>query len=134
MGCKQKMIFSHRSDFFKILALSAFCVALAFSSCSKNNGQLELQNLAPEDLSPRIDWALISDPYVACRKDASYEAAAISSFRKGEIHEIKGNRTVIVDENTKELWYALGDGWIPSSAVRVFSNKLQAENAKKDLK
>ena len=105
-----------------------------FSSCSKNNGQLELQSLSPSELSPRIEWALISVPYVACRKDAGYEFSTIASFRKGEIHEIKGNRTVIVDEETKELWYALGDGWIPSSAVKVYSNKLKAEAAKKELK
>ena len=104
-----------------------------FFSCKKNNGQLELQQLAPEDLSPRIEWALVSDPYVACRKEASYESETIASFRKGEIHEIKGNCTVLVD-GTKELWYALEDGWIPSSAVNVYSNKLKAEKAKKELK
>ncbi|WP_294430514.1 hypothetical protein [uncultured Treponema sp.] len=107
---------------------------LFLASCSKNNAQLELQSLSPSELSPRIEWALIADPYVACRKDASYESATISSFRKGEIHEIKGNRTVVVDEETKELWYAIEDGWIPSYSVKVYSNKLKAEAAKKELK
>ncbi|MBQ9207124.1 MAG: hypothetical protein IJ158_10505 [Treponema sp.] len=129
------MMFRNRSDFctfFALLALVAF--SLSCSSCKKNTDQLSLQNLAPEDLSPRIEWALVSDPYVACRKEARYDSDTIASFRKGEIHEIKGNCTVFVDEGTKELWYALGEGWIPSRSVRVFSNKLQAENAKKMLK
>ena len=121
MGRKQKM---------KKLIFLALCVM--FSSCKRNNGQLELQQLAPEALSPRIEWALVSDPYVACRKEAGYEFETIASFRKGELHEIKGNCTVLVDD-TKELWYALGDGWVPSSAVKVYSNKLKAEKAKKEL-
>ena len=115
-----------------LLILSLF-LSVSIFSCKKNNGQLEMPQIAPEELSPRIEWALISDPYVACRKAADYESATVASFRKGEIHEIKGNCTVLVDE-MKEKWYALGDGWVPASAVRVYSNKLKAEQAKKVLK
>lgn len=117
---------------FFLAFVSVFCLFLSVS-CKKNNGQLEMPAIAPEELSPRISWALISDPYVACRKEADYESVTVSSFRKGEIYEIKGNCTIIVDEK-KELWYAVGEGWIPSTAVRVFSNRLKAENAKKALK
>ena len=92
-----------------------------------------MPQIAPEELSPRVEWALISDPYVACRKEASYESATIASFRKGEIYEIKGNCTVFVDDS-KEKWYALGDGWVPSQTVKVYSNKLKAEQAKKTIK
>ena len=122
-----------RSQFLLSLLILTAVFSASLSSCKKNNGQLEMPQIAPEELSPRIEWALISDPYVACRKDASYESATIASFRKGEIHEIKGNRTVLVDE-MKEKWYALGDGWVPSSTVKVYSNKLKAEQAKKVLK
>lgn len=121
MGRKQKM---------KKLIFLALCVI--FFSCKKNDGQLEMQNIAPEALSPRIEWALVSAPYVACRKEAGYEFETIASFRKGEIYEIKGNCTVLVDD-TQELWYALEDGWVPSNAVNVYSNKLKAEKAKKEL-
>ena len=123
-----------KKQFFSIvLASLLFSFLIIAVSCKKNNGQLQMQDLSPEDLSPRIEWALISDPYVACHKEASYESPVIASFRKGEIYEIKGNCTIIVDE-TKEKWYALEEGWIPSSAVKVYSNKLKAEQAKKNLK
>lgn len=123
-----------KKHFFSIVFTSLLfsCLIMAVS-CKKNNDQLQMQELSPEDLSPRIEWALISDPYVACHKEASYESPVIASFRKGEIYEIKGNCTIIVDE-TKEKWYALEEGWIPSSAVKVYSNKLKAEQAKKNLK
>ena len=88
-----------------------------------------MQPLAPEDLSPNIEWAVIFVPYVACHEDANYESSVIKSFRKGEIYEIKGNRTVLIDDK-KEKWYALEDGWVPESSVKVFSNKLKAMNAK----
>lgn len=123
-----------KKHFFPIVFASLlFSFLIIAVSCKKNNGQLQMQDLSPEDLSPRIEWALISDPYVACHKEASYESQVIASFRKGEIYEIKGNCTIIVDE-TKEKWYALEEGWIPSSAVKVYSNKLKAEQAKKNLK
>ena len=123
-----------KKHFFSIVFASLlFSFLIMAVSCEKNNGQLQMQDLSPEDLSPRIEWALISDPYVACHKEASYESPVIASFRKGEIYEIKGNCTIIVDE-TKEKWYALEEGWIPSSAVKVYSNKLKAEQAKKNLK
>ena len=120
-----------KKHFFSIVFASLlFSFLIIAESCKKNNGQLQMQELSPEDLSPRIEWALISDPYVACHKEASYESPVIASFRKGEIYEIKGNCTIIVDE-TKEKWYALEEGWIPSSAVKVYSNKLKAEQARK---
>lgn len=97
-----------------------------------------MPQIKPGELSPRTQWALISDPYVACRKEASYESATIASFRKGEIYEITGNCTIVLDKGSedeiKEKWYALGDGWVPSSAVKVYSNKLKAEQAKKSIK
>ena len=123
---------------FLPLLLILSLVLAVLSSCKKNNGQLEMPKIALEELSPRIEWALISDPYVACRKEADYESATIASFRKGEIYEITGNCTIVLDkgseDETKEKWYALGDGWVPSSAVKVYSNKLKAEQAKKLLK
>ena len=125
-----RKIASVSKRFFFLAAL--FLFSAFFFACTKNNEQLEMPNIAPEDLSPRIEWALISDPYVACRKEASYESETIASFRKGELYEIIGNRTVLVDD-TKELWYALKDGWVPSSAIRVYSNKLKAENAKTEM-
>lgn len=102
-------------------------------SCSKNNGQLEMQPLSMEELSPRVEWALVSDPYVACRKEAGYESETVASFRKGEIYEVKGNRMIRIDDTT-EKWYALGDGWVPSGAVQVYSNRLRAESARKSLR
>ena len=106
---------------------------ICLSSCKKNNGQLEMQTLLPEELSPRVEWALVSDPYVACRQEASYESPTVASFRKGEIYEIKGNCRIIVD-GKKELWYAIEEGWVPSSTVKVYSNKLKAEKAKKEMR
>lgn len=108
----------------------ALLLSFIFLSCKKNNGQLVMQSLAPEDLSPRIDWVLVTNPYVACHKEASYESQVIASLRKDEIYEVKGNCMVTVDEETKELWYAVGEGWVPSYSVKVFSNRLKAENAR----
>lgn len=96
-----------------------------FVSCARSGGVLEMQSIAPEELSPLVRWAVVSDPYVACRKEASYNSPAVSSFRKDEIYMVKGSCTVKIDEKP-ELWYALEDGWVPGSAVNVYSNKFRA--------
>lgn len=132
MISRAKIVRSLSAVFF----LFSFCFLLL--SCMKNGGQVKMPDIAPEELSPRISWALISDPYVACHKEAGYEFATIASFRKGELYEIKGNRTIIVDkgekDEKKELWYAIEEGWVPSSTVKIYSNKLKAEKARESLK
>ena len=91
-----------------------FLLPCFFISCLKNRaGKVEMQQLAPQDLSPRISWALVSDPYVACRKEAGYEYPTVASFRKGDIYEIKGNCTLLVDE-VKEV-ITLGESEIDRS-------------------
>ena len=90
-----------------------------------------MPNIAPEELSPTVEWALVSVPYLACHKDADYASPVIDSFRDGDILEVKGNCMIQVDD-TKEKWFALNDGWVPSSAVKIYSNKLKAESAKKE--
>ena len=67
-----------KKHFFSIVFASLlFSFLIIAVSCKKNNGQLQMQELSPEDL------------------------------------------------------YALEEGWIPSSAVKVYSNKLKAEQARK---
>ncbi len=125
----------------------AFVFAVAFFSffivsCSKSKNQIQLQKMTADELSPSVEWALVTDPYVACREQAGYEFPTVASFRKGEIYEVEGNKTVeITDEMPdgkknikKETWYALENGWVPGSAVRIFSNKMKAENAKENWK
>ncbi len=119
-----------------------FCLAVfpsfLFFSCFGKDENIQLQAMSIEELSPRVEWALITDPYVACRNKAGYENSTVASFRKGEIYEVRGNCTVKVDIGNKkeraEKWYALEDGWIPGSAVRIFSNKMKAQNAKMSLR
>ena len=109
-----------------------------FSSCLGRDEKISFDPMSVDELSPRVEWALITDPYVACRERAGYDNSAVASFRKGEIHEVLGNCTVKVEIDNKkeraEKWYALENGWIPGSAVRIFSNRMKAQNAKKSLR
>lgn len=131
-------------SFKRIFLFSVLCFLFSVFSCSKNN-QIEFQEMTADELSPRVEWALVTDPYVACREQAGYEFPTVASFRKGEIYEVQGNCVIKVeyeDDSQKsrktitknETWYALENGWVPESAVKIFSNKLKAESAKKSLK
>lgn len=119
----------------KLFPVIVAIVAVLLSGCSKQNQPLELQPMALEDLDPRTQWVVVTDPYVACRKDPSYEKDVVESLRKGEIYKIEGVCTVAADEkmeSSEEIWYALEKGWVPASSVKIFSNKLRAEEFKKN--
>lgn len=122
----------------KIFFFFAAFLPILFSSCFGRDDEIKFEPMSVDELSPRVEWALITDPYVACRESAGYENSTVASFRKGEIHEVLGNCTIKVEIDNKkeraEKWYALENGWIPGSAARIFSNKMKAQNAKKSLR
>lgn len=130
-GCKNII-------FFFLLAFS-----FAVLSCSKNDNEIVLEPFDNGELSPVIEWALVTDPYVACHEKAGYEYPSVASFRRGEVYQVEGNCTVyITDGETspskrenakKETWYAIENGWVPSSSVKIFSNKLRALSALKEM-
>lgn len=126
---------------FSAFVFAAAVFSFFIVSCSKNTNQIQLQEMTADELSPSVEWALVTDPYVACRGQAGYEFPTVASLRKGEIYEIEGNKTVEVTDEMpdgkesvkKETWYALSGGWVPGSAIRIFSNKLKAQSARKAI-
>ncbi len=114
-----------------------FLLIFAFAGCVRKNAPLELEPLALEDLDPRTKWAVISDPYVASRKEPSYESDVTKSLRKGELYKISGFCTVKTGEKKEERtekWYLLDGGWVPDYAIKIFSNRLKAEQSLKSAK
>lgn len=121
-----------------VFSFAALCfIIFSLGSCSKKVDEIALKPMALSELSPRVSWALVTDPYVACREEPGYESGTLASFRKGEIYEIEGLCTVKIGEGKeekKETWYAIQNGWVPGYSVKIFSNKLKAEEALKSLK
>ena len=110
-----------------VLLASLFLLCLG--GCNKNN-EIVLDSSEPLALAPDVEWAVVIDPYAAYREETSWSSTVINHCRKGEILKVEGKNFV----NGKELWYNFACGWLPSSSVAIYSNKLKAQTASKQLK
>ena len=115
-----------------VKTLSALFIVLSLSSCLNRKGEIKFDDSQPLSLEPGVEWVLITAPYVACHRNAGYEEAVVTHFKRGQILMVQGKKTIPVDESM-ETWYAFDEGWVPQSCLRVFSNKLKAQAAAREL-
>lgn len=120
-----------RSAVKSAVIAASLCAAFCFSGCreKKENGIL-LDESNPLALAPDVSWAVVLDPYAAYRSETSWEAAVKGHCRKGDILQVLGTSSA---ENG-ETWYRFDEGWLPDSAVSVYSNRYRAETASKLIK
>lgn len=112
-------------------AALCICVSCLLVSCAKKMGkEIQLDNSEPLALAPDISWAVVLAPYAGYRKVTSWNSEVISYCRKGDILQVLGETAVKESGN----WYEFKAGWLPESAVTVYSNRLKAETAAAKLK
>jgi len=116
---------------FSLLILSSF----AFFSC-KDKDEIVFNKFDVEAIDLEYKWAVVKDPYVACRENPSYESKVSKNLRKGMMEKIIGEKTVkIIDKSENEetvkyeKWIAFEEGWVPESTVDIYLNKLRARNS-----
>lgn len=112
--------------------LAALCVSVTVCGCVRQNVPVQFDSSDPLALNPEIQWAVVTEPYVACYQNADYASAVLTHFRKGEILQVIGEKTVRIDD-AKEIWFAFSDGWMPASSVAVYANKMRAKNAVRQM-
>lgn len=103
--------------------ISVFFVFL-FNSCNRNK-EISLDLSEPLALAPDVEWAVVIDPYAAYRSDTDWSSEVMGHCRKGDILQIKGTSVF----NNSENWYFFDSGWLPESALHVYSNRFKAETA-----
>lgn len=116
----------------RFFAVTIAVLSLSVFSCVKRDVPVQFDTSDPLALNPEIQWAVVTEPYVACYLDADYATAVLTHFRKGEILQVIGERTVKSGGET-EKWYAFKDGWLPESTIAVYANKMRAQTAVKQL-
>jgi hypothetical protein len=110
---------------------ASLCAAFCISGCrEKNENGIPLDDSNPLALAPDVSWAVVLDPYAAYRGETSWEASVTGHCRKGDILQVLGMSAA---ENG-ETWYRFDEGWLPDSAVSVYSNRYRAETAAKQVK
>lgn len=93
----------------------------------------EIDISAATKISSLEQWAVITIAYASFKEDAGNQFDIIAHGKQGDVHQILGNK-IINSDDKKELWYEFQEGWLPQNAIRVFSNKLQAEFFKEKSK
>ncbi len=116
-----------------------FCIAFLFFSCAKKH-EIKFDYSEPLSLTPGVEWALITEPYAAFRKDCNYESAVASHGRKGDILQVLGKKSVVtktlnergreVDQTT--VWYYFENGWLEEASVELYDNRFKALSAAKE--
>lgn len=115
----------------KIVFLICIFAAFLVSGCQKNDDKNEavvFDETYPYAISPDVNWAVITEPYVGFHESSSSNSSSTSYCRKGEILQVKGFS--INEEH--ESWYLFDKGWIPSSSLVVYTNRYKAESAVKE--
>lgn len=103
-----------------ILLLFSF---LIIGCAKKDETEIILDNSEPLALAPDVQWAVVSEPYAAFKESKDWSASVIGHCRKGDILQIKGKSL----DSKNEVWYYFEQGWLPSSSVLVYNNRLKAQ-------
>lgn len=110
-----------------------FFSLLSSTSCQNRKS---LSTLAFEDtpiLSVDERIALVVDPYVSLRDIPGPGGITIAHARRGDIFTITGKR-LLIDGQNRMLWFNLGEGWVLSTAVQLYSSRARAESASRLLR
>ena len=116
----------------KIVFSAFFLPFLFLTSCVKKDMIFEFDKSDPYAFDIEVEWAVVTDPYAVCRTDVGYECQITNHFRKGDIRRIIGEKSKKIDERM-EVWYCFEEGWIPSTAIKIYSNKLKAIRAVEEM-
>lgn len=74
----------------KIIFLLAVFSIYFFSSCKPRNEQIVFQENDVINLNPSIYWAVVTEPYAAFRKEASWDSSALDHCKLGDVLMIEG--------------------------------------------
>ena len=107
-----------------------FLCSLTLSGCSKRAGIIDLSQAPLLPVDSR--WAVVIDPYAIYRKEPSLSATVAGYGRRGAVQEIIGQR-IILEEKKQVIWYEFSSGWLPETAIQVYSNELKAQSAANEL-
>lgn len=111
--------------FLLVIFVFVVCFVL-FPSCFIKPTEQTIALPAQEMVLPSAaEWAVVTEPYTPFYTETSVSSGIVSHARMGDIIEVTGKK--ISDD--KLLWYCFEKGWIPQTALSVYSNKLKAEKA-----
>lgn len=114
----------------KLFLFLAIFLSLSFISCEKKTDVIYFDESEPLALAPDIKWALVVEPYAAFKDSLDWDSKINGYCRKGDILQIISRS----EDDDDTSWYKFEQGWLPASCLSVYSNRMKAQTAAKDLK
>lgn len=121
-----------RRFFYRALAVAAFVFAssMFLAGCQKKEEtEIVFDDSFPLALAPDVEWCVVTEPYVAYKKNSDWGAEVTGHCRKGEIIQIRGKR----QDSSGERWYYTEKGWLPGTSVSIYSNRLKAQKVADEI-
>lgn len=116
------------SAFSALSVLFIVLCCLSVFSCRKDRN-IYFDESEPLSLAPDVSWALVTEPYVAFRKENGWQSEVEGHARKGDILMVSGKSF-----SGDESWFRFDQGWLPENSIMVYSNRYKAEKAKSELR
>ncbi len=107
---------------------AAFIAAVTLTSCSRKSQLVDVALPELSRVSTEGRFALIVDPYVSLRDIPGSGGVTVAHARRGDVREITGRR-ILTQDAQRHIWLDVGQGWVQSSSVEVYSNRARAEHA-----
>ncbi len=121
----------HKTKRTFVLIFFSLLVSLSLISCNKKKEEvIEFNETHPLSLAPDVEWALITDPYAAYRKDIEWNAEVTNHCRRGDILQVYAKSI----DKQKTVWYKFEEGWLPETCLSIYSNRYKAQTAAENLK
>lgn len=112
-----------------VLLIILFSAFFSISCHKKDELVIVLDNSEPLALAPDVEWAVVTDPYAAYKKEIGWTSGVSGHCRKGEILQVKG-KSLSADNET---WYYFENGWLPYNCISIYSNRLKAKTVSDQL-
>ena len=124
------MINIHKKSCVVIHVLILFLILLSTSCTKKQEEVIVFDTSEPLSLAPDVEWALITDPYVAYRQTTDWNAEITGHCRRGEIIQVLSKSM----DKEKTVWYEFEEGWLPQKCLKIYTNRYKAQTAAGELK
>lgn len=116
-----------------LLALVTGLLLVCSVSCNRSR-TIVFDTSDPEALELDKEWAVITFRYVSFRGEPGFEEEITGQGRVGDILLVEGMRYVPnLYNDESSIWYKFEKGWLSENNVMLYSNKLKAKTASKDL-
>lgn len=107
-------------------------ILLCAGACSRTDRFDTIIFPADSAMNDADRYAVITETYISLKDTPGPNGITVNHARRKDIYAVTGTQFVSQSDKS-ELWIHLSEGWLPYSAVDLYSSKEKAETAAAQL-